>query len=461
MSLNAYGLFIISSAFFGLVALSGNAFAIQDTVKVGDFPRDIDFDPRLNNLYVPNYESGTISIIDASTMIIKDTVMINEGNSNPTRIAVDYKQHLIYVTDKISGTLSVIDGINGKVIKSIKIGESLWDIALNEDNKKLYVSDLIKNEIIILDTENFKVIKSIFINSSPWAITINQNTDKTYVASGTSEVIHIIDGNTDELINDVNPGVKPWGLSINEKSNVLYITSWDSNAITVLDLQNEQVIFEIPITSGAWQMNTNQKNGITTISNEHSNELYLLDENSKKIQTISVFDSPQSMIISPTANIIYVANPLSNSISAVSYDYDHYTLTPIIEEVISDNNSVNDELILEVIEGISNIPQREDIDTDMISGLLKNLGVTGEFDGNGIARILLDDYNKKKELQPKTAVIPTWTMDLAMMFSNDLENKPQPKEINCDEEFFFPINDIDKVNPYEIWVNILPICALS
>lgn len=445
---------------FGCLTFVESAHAMQDSVSVGSFPRDIDFDPLLNNLYVPNYESGTISVIDATNMIIKDTISINENNSNPTRLAVDKNQHLVYVTDKISGTLSIIDGIDGKVISTIKIGESLWDIAINEKSNKLYISDLIENKIIVIDKNNFKIIKSIFVNSSPWSIAINENTNKVYVASGTSEAINVIDGETDSLIYEINPGVKPWGLSINEKSKVLYVSSWDSDQITVIDIQTDQIIYEIPIISGAWQMTTNQNNGITIISNEHSNELYVLDENSRKIQTISVLDSPQSIIASPTSNVIYVTNPLSNSVSSVMYDYEHHGLSPIIEEIITDNDSVNDELILEVIQGISNVPQREDFDTDMISGLLKNLGVTGEFDGNGIARILLDDYNEKKELQPKTAIVPSWTTDLAMMFSDDLGNQPT-KEINCDDDAFFPINDIENINPFDVWVSILPICALS
>ncbi len=460
MNFKQNGQILILVLIVGTGTFAGNAHAIQDSVSVGNFPRDIDFDPFLNNLYVPNYESGTISVIDASNMIIKNTISINENNSNPTRVAVDKNQHLIYVTDKISGTLTIIDGIDEKIINTLKVGESLWDIEINEKSNKIYISDLIKNEIIILDKDNFKVIKSIFVNSSPWSIAINQNTNKVYVASGTSEIINVIDGETDSLIYEINPGVKPWGLSINEKNKILYVSSWDSNEIIVIDIQTNQIIYRIPITSGAWQMTTNQNNGITIISNEHSNELYLLDENSKKIQTISLLDSPQSMIVSPNTNIIYVANPLSNSVSAVIYDYDNYSLTPIIEELINDNDSVNDELILEVIQGITNIPQREDFDTDMISGLLKNLGITGEFDGNGIAQILLDDYNEKKKVQPKTAQVPAWTTELAMMFSDNLGNQPK-KEINCDDDIFFPINDIDNINPFDIWVSILPICALS
>jgi len=455
-------LFILLSLIFGITVFSGtNAYSFQDSVIVGDFPRDIDIDPILNNLYVPNYESGTITVIDSENMIIKDIIYINDGNSNPTQIVVDVNRHLVFVSDKISGILTVIDGINGDIINSIDIGVSLWDLDINDKNGKLYVSDLIKNEIIVVDTENLEIIKTIPVSPSPWSVVINQKTNMVYVASGVSEIIQVIDGNTDSLIHEIYPSVKPWGLSINEKSDVLYATSWDSDLIIVIDLQNNQIISEIPIVAGAWKMSTNQNNGVTIISNEHTNELYLLDENSKQFQTITLNDSPQSVTISTISNIVYVANPLSDSVSSVTYEYDYFELSSDSENLISDDGSIDSEFILEVVAGITQIPQRQDIDTDLISGLFQNIGVTGEFDGNGIARLLLDDYNEKKELQPQTAQVPTWAIDLAMMFTDNSENYTIPEEVNCSDESFLPIHDIDNANPFEIWLNILPICALS
>lgn len=459
--LNSIRFFILVFLISGMTVFSGNfAYSFEDSVFVGDFPRDIDIDPILNTLYVSNYESGTVSIIDSKNMIVQDTISINE-QSNPTKIVVDSNRHLVFVSDKISGVLTVVDGVDGNIIDSMKIGDSLWDLDINEKNGKLYVSDLIKNEIIIVDTINLEIIKSISIDQSPWSIIVNENTNMIYVASGTSEIIHVIDGAKDILVNEINPGVKPWGLSINEKNNVLYVTSWDSNSVIVIDLQNDQILYQIPIQSGAWQMITNQNNGVTIISNEHTNELYLLDEHSKQFQTIIVFDSPQSMAVSQFSNTVYVVNPLSNSVSSIVYDYDFPEFTPVIEHTISDNDFGNDELILEVVNGISKIPQRQDVNYDLISGLLRNLGITGEFDGNGVARLLIDDYNDQKELRPKTASVPTWTVDLAMMFTDNNENYLIPKTVDCSDDFNASIHDIDNVNPFEIWINILPLCALS
>ena len=158
-------LLILLSLMSGMIAFPGtNVYSFQDSAIVGDFPRDIDIDPILNNLYVPNYESGSISVIDSENMIVKDTIFIND-QSNPTKIVVDSNRHLVFVSDKISGIITVIDGLNGKIINSIDVGDSLWDLDINDKNGKLYVSDLIKNEIIIVDTENLKIIKLYNVNN--------------------------------------------------------------------------------------------------------------------------------------------------------------------------------------------------------------------------------------------------------------------------------------------------------
>jgi len=454
------GIIALSCLIFGMTSFPGaDAESFENTLLVGDFPRDVAFDNTLNTLYVPNYESGSVSVIDSNNMILKDTILL-DGQSNPTKLVVDSNRHLVFVSDKISGVLTIIDGVNDNIIDSIKIGNSLWDLDINEETGKLYVSDLVKNEIIVIDTVNLEIIKSINVGASPWDIVVNQNTNLIYVASGTSEIIHVIDGNSDSLIGNISPEFKPWGLSINEKSNILYVSSWDSNSIIVIDLSNDKILYEIPVIPGAWQMITNQNNGVTIISNEHTNELYFLDENSRKFQTITVSASPQSLAVSPIANTVYVVNPLENSLSSVTYDYAS-KFSPIIETVISDDLTTNDELLLEVLDGMSKIPQRQDVDTDLISALLKNVGITGEFDGNGIANLLIDDYKKKKESQPVSVPTPSWTMDLASMFGDGSDAHLIPKTVDCNDDLDISFNDLDNLDPMDVWINILPICAMS
>ncbi|MCE9652498.1 MAG: YncE family protein [Nitrosarchaeum sp.] len=452
--------FIITLGIFGVTLGSVvNAYSLQDNVLVGNYPRSIDIDPYLNNLYVANYDSGTVSVIDSKNMIIKDTIFINNGNSHPTKIGVDSKRHLIFVSDKISGKLTVINGINNEIINSQKIGQSLWDLQINDNNEKIYVSDLATNNVLIVDSSSLGIIKSVPLNTSPWAITIDHKTNKVYVASGDSQEINILDGVTNDLTDKINLGVKPWGISINENTGVMYVASWDSNKITMIDISDNKIIYEIPVISGAWLMSTNQNNGVTIISNEHTNELYLLSDDYTQYKSISVQDSPQSIVVDPLSNTVFTANPLSNSVSSIIYDSGNFKNTVLPGDIL-DANSIDNNMVLDVLNGILKTPDNQNVDDDLISGLLKNVGITGEFDGNEIANLLIGDYNKKIQMQPKTAQVPGWTTELVTMFGND-KGYQVPESINCDDASFSSIHDIDNVNAYDIWLKILPICALS
>ena len=434
-----------------------SAVTFQDAVPVGEFPRDIALDSNLRNLYVPNYNEGTISIIDSQNMIIKDTIVLGK-QAHPSQIVVDDKQNFIFVTDKITGILTIIDGKNSKIIYSKKIGESLWSVDFNQQNKKLYVSDLLQNKILVMNTKNFEIIKSISVSPNPWAVKINQLNNLVFVASGASETIHVIDGSTDSIIHDFSYGKNPWGLSINEKKNILYVTSWNSNMISVIRLDDYDTMYEISVTSGVWKIITNQNNGLTIASNEHTNELYFIDESSKHFKTITTNSAPQALTVNSVSNIVYTTNPLSNSVSSIPYKYDSKLNSEYMNDILE--NDKKGDIISDILTGIYEIPQREEVDYDLISNLLQNLGITGKFDGNEIASILLEDYNKKKDVQPKTVSVPKWTIDIASMFI-DKSNYDIPDKINCEKDPFSFMNNTGNTNPFEIWVNILPICALS
>ena len=80
----------------GITIFSGiDAYSLQNSVIVGEFPRDIEIDEMLNQMYIPNYESGTISILDSNNMNVKKIIPINKQKSNPTQIVVDPNQHLV------------------------------------------------------------------------------------------------------------------------------------------------------------------------------------------------------------------------------------------------------------------------------------------------------------------------------------------------------------------------------
>src|SRR6476660_5590204 len=83
------------------------------------------FDYRTNTLYVVNFKSETISVID-----VKNNLKIGEDikvGRNPSAIAILYGTNALYVANYGDDTVSVIDVKNNlKIGEDIKVGRNPW-----------------------------------------------------------------------------------------------------------------------------------------------------------------------------------------------------------------------------------------------------------------------------------------------------------------------------------------------
>jgi len=431
------------------------AFGISDLVKVGDYPRDIDMDPILGKIYTVNFDSGTISVIDSKTMKLTDEIILK--NSHPVKIKVDPLHQKLYVSDKISGDLTVIDTMTHEIINVVDVGSSLWDMALHKNSGKLYISDIAEKKIIIFEPVSFDIIGKIKMQSTPWDMTLDQRTGILYVVDGTNYSVQAIETENNFNSSVISVDIKPWTISINESGQVMYLSSWDSSKILAVDIITQQKTSEIQVLPGISNIATNQLSGTTLVTNESTNEVYVINKNSVLTNVISVQNAPHSITINPVSNNAYVASPLGNSVFSITYMSENQIIQQYND--IIDKNEEYSDLLSETVRGIIETPQRNDVDESLISGLLKNIGITGDFDGNEIARILIDDYDKKIQDQPKSVAVPDWTYKIAQNFDSEFDANKSPKQIDCfDKDIKIDWKDFDA---FGIWLKILPVCAFS
>jgi YVTN family beta-propeller protein len=80
---------------------------------VGSDPGGVDVDGATDTVYVANYGSGTVSVIDGATNAVSATVT---DSSDPDGVAVDETTDTIYATNPGSGTVSVIIPVSLSVL---------------------------------------------------------------------------------------------------------------------------------------------------------------------------------------------------------------------------------------------------------------------------------------------------------------------------------------------------------
>jgi YVTN family beta-propeller protein len=173
---------------------------------------------KLNKIFVPNYNDGSITVIDGAT----DTLITSEDNLPPCTTP----------TPGYSGCAPIA-------------------AVANDRTGKVYVSDEANNSLEVLDEKTYATIAVIPLSPQstfhPYGITIDKDANMLYVADG-SGFVDVVDGNKNALIGTVPVGLPPlnggdfgpatntlpWQLSLDPHRHRLYVATSASGALAVL-----------------------------------------------------------------------------------------------------------------------------------------------------------------------------------------------------------------------------------
>ncbi len=87
------------------------------TITNGTFPIAVGVNPVTNRIYVTNYGSANVTVIDGATNTVVTTIA---AGTNPRSVAVNSVTNKIYVTNQGSANVTVIDGTNNTVTAPLR-----------------------------------------------------------------------------------------------------------------------------------------------------------------------------------------------------------------------------------------------------------------------------------------------------------------------------------------------------
>jgi YVTN family beta-propeller protein len=82
------------------------ADTIVDTIPVGQGPIALAFNPENENMYVADFNSGNVLILDSSDNSIVETIAVGQG---PVALEYNPANENMYVADESSGSVGVIE----------------------------------------------------------------------------------------------------------------------------------------------------------------------------------------------------------------------------------------------------------------------------------------------------------------------------------------------------------------
>jgi YVTN family beta-propeller protein len=310
------------------------AYSVNGTVdvKAGDAPSAVGVNPKTNKIYVLNYKSNNMTVIDGATNKTR-TVKVGTG---PIALSINQVTNKIYVANETSlnkkgepdsngtGYVTVIDGATNK---TTQVAAELQPdaVAVNEQTNKIYVANQGSNSVTVIDgatnkTTNVALRKDTDTLEegvlSPQNVAVNPITDKIYVTGPQSNTVGVIDGKTNTYAVVLTEGNTPAGamfgqtptaVTINKTTNTVYVTGFNSNDVTAIDgPTNKTTNVPLQDVQDPYTIGVNPVTNKVYVANQTSRSISVIDGATKAAFTISDLPGkPHDVAVNPITNKIY------------------------------------------------------------------------------------------------------------------------------------------------------------
>jgi len=215
-------LFLVSG--FSVMAYgSGSEKSISSGDKSGNISH-INITPFTQNSSQNNsggYVKYTLVLLNNSLI---NGNFVNKGNGlMPAEISYDLSNGYLYVTNYNSSNVSVINGATNKVIASIGVGSYPVGVAYDSSNGYLYVANLNSSNVSVINGTNNKVIASIGVGLGPIGVSYDSSNGYLYVTNDGSDIVSVINGATNKVIANINVGSGPEGVAYDPSNGYVYV----------------------------------------------------------------------------------------------------------------------------------------------------------------------------------------------------------------------------------------------
>ena len=207
-------------------------------IVVGKTPKVVKASPDGKYIYVSNWHSSSISVIDAKTFTKIKDVKVGSGQQSliPRGIGFSTDSKIAYVANMGGGSISVIDVQSGhNNIREFPASRNPRHIVITKGNKYLYLSDNIEGKVKKVDLTDYRVVGEIKVGKLPRTICLDPNEDYLFTAVYGSNILSIIDTKTMEAIL-TSKMYKPMGVSVSPNGKQVWVKSYQGNYVSVFEI---------------------------------------------------------------------------------------------------------------------------------------------------------------------------------------------------------------------------------
>ncbi|MBN1994896.1 MAG: DUF11 domain-containing protein [Anaerolineae bacterium] len=210
-------------------------------IMVGNTPRGVAVDETHNRVYVANYGSNSVSVIDSGSNTVLQTIApITAANG----LAYDPTNNIIWVTsystDRVTPIQADANASNFTVLSPVSVGDGPWGVAVDytPGRNYVYVVNNLGNSVTVINAGTQEIIGVVSGSfSQPFHVAVNPATGKAYVPNFGNHTVTVLNGTAVSRIislTDGDPSTQPYGVAVDEMREIIYVATVDSHRVVAI-----------------------------------------------------------------------------------------------------------------------------------------------------------------------------------------------------------------------------------
>src|SRR5205809_466781 len=211
----------------GLVSLAPSQGSwngtVVATIPVGNGPIGVGYSGGSGYVYVTNYESNSVSVIDRTTVVA--TIRVGNG---PAAAGYDGGNGYVYVANELSNNVSVINRTT--VVGTVAVGNQPEGVGYDNRSGYIYVANFGSNNVSVINGTT--VVATIPVGIYPIGVAYDSGNGYVYVANQGSNNVSVINQTT--VVATVPVGNNPPGVGYDSANRYVYVANFGSSTVSVI-----------------------------------------------------------------------------------------------------------------------------------------------------------------------------------------------------------------------------------
>jgi YVTN family beta-propeller protein len=309
-----------------LVSSASAIIFVEETINVGNEPRSIIYDSINQKVFVANYGSGSVSVINPATLTVVATVAVDEYPSAMCWSPTSSKIYVVSTPQAGNGSVTVIDAYTNTVLTSFGVGVNPKAIVWNSTLNKAYcLNGSQTGSVSAIDCASDQVVATMSFATefTGSGIAYNPINDHVYASNNKPASVGkvtAINCATDQIVATITTQQNNTvTVEVNPVSNKVYAANSVSNSVTVINCATNQRIGNIPTRRGPTPLRWVPPNKLwvgeywdSTIAYLGGNDLSIPSQNH-----IKVAGPPKTLLAIPDCQQIFSALDLASKVVAL------------------------------------------------------------------------------------------------------------------------------------------------